>query len=137
LLGRPGQRRASNNLLVMLVQVDTNCLQVVMRPALQLGDPLLDDEGGDQEVDEAEDRLELKVPHSRARNREIGGVGIEFGGVLQVDLSVDPQEVLLAEGAEGVVKLGEARGCLDARLEPSSDVLDDTMGVTVDEAADL
>lgn len=53
----------------MLVQVDTNCLQVVMRPALQLGDPLLDDEGGDQEVDEAEDRLELKVPHSRARNR--------------------------------------------------------------------
>ena len=46
---------------------------------------------------------------------------------MQVDLSVDPQEVLLAEGAEGVVELGEARGCLDARLEPSSDVLDDAM----------
>ena len=105
-----------------------------MRSTLQLRYPLLDDEGCDQEVDEAEDWLKLKVPNSGARNRHIGG---DLGRVLQVDLSIDPQEVLLAEGAEGVVQLGEAGGCLDARLEPSRDVLDDTMGMTVDEAADL
>ena len=78
-----------------------------MRPALQLRDPLLDDEGCDQEVDEAEDWLELEVPHSWARNRDGAGIG-DFRRVLQVDLSVDSQEVLLAEGAEGVIELGEA-----------------------------
>jgi hypothetical protein len=59
----------------MVLQVPTKCLQVVMRPALQLRDPLLDDEGCDQEVDEAEDRLELEVPHSWARNRDGAGTG--------------------------------------------------------------
>ena len=78
-----------------------------MRPALQLRDPLLDDEGCDQEVDEAEDWLELEVPDSWARNRDGAGTG-DLRRVLQVDLSVDSQEVLLAEGAEGVIELGEA-----------------------------
>ena len=90
-----------------MLQVPTKYLQVVMRPALQLRDPLLDDEGCDQEVDEAEDWLELEVPHSWARNRDGAGTG-DLRRVLQVDLSVDSQEVLLAEGAEGVIELGEA-----------------------------
>ncbi len=66
-----------------------------MRPTLQLRDPLLDDEGSDQEVDEAEDWFELEVPYSRARNWDSAGIG-EIRRILQVDLSVDPQEVLLA-----------------------------------------
>jgi len=90
-----------------MLQVPTKCLQVVMRATLQLCDPLLDDEGGDQEVDEAEDWFELEVPHSWARNRDGAGIGY-FRRVLQVDLSVDSQEVLLAKRAEGIVKLGEA-----------------------------
>ena len=90
-----------------MLQVPTKCLQIVMRPTLQLSDPLLDNKGGDQEVDEAEDWLELEIPDSWARNRDNVGVG-DFRGVLQVDLSVDSQEVLLAKRAKGVVKLGEA-----------------------------
>ena len=66
-----------------------------MRPTLQLSDSLLDDEGSDQEVDEAEDWLELKVSDSWARNRDSAGIA-EIRRVLQVDLSVDSQEVLLA-----------------------------------------